>query len=243
VRALCSIPNPLLDRWRLPDGVQRSNLCYRVMRAILKVSMCAGWNVRVFNRHYEPAGDGAVYICNHQSFLDPILMSFALRRPMNYMARDTLFRLPAFGRMIASVNAYPVKRATADTGALKESMRRLKAGGQVAVFAEGTRTPDGRIGGLLPGVALLAQRAAQWTVPVVIEGAFECWPRSQALPLPGGIVVQYAPPIPQAQVRDMDAKQLVDHVRGIMIGMQTDIRKRLGKPALNYDNPIALKLR
>jgi 1-acyl-sn-glycerol-3-phosphate acyltransferase len=115
---------------------------------------------------------------------------------------------------------------------MKEAMRRLKDGGQVVVFAEGTRTIDGTIGPLLPGVAMLAQRAAQWTVPVVIDGAFECWPRTQALPSPGSIAVQYGQAISREQAGAMKAEELMAMVRGRMIEMQTALRRRVGRPAL-----------
>ena len=205
------------------------------MRRVFQVTMGAIWQVRVFNRHLEPARGGAVYISNHQSFLDPMLASMALRRPMNYMARDTLFRFPIFRQIIESLNAFPVRRGTADLTALKEALRRLKAGGQVVVFAEGTRTTDGRIGPMLPGVAMLAQRAAAWTVPVLIDGAFECWPRTAALPLPGSVVVQYGRPISQDQARAMEPGAFVESIRRQLIEIQTDVRRRVGRPALRYD--------
>lgn len=232
-----SHPNARLRGLRLPAGVQAPNPYYRFMRRLFQVCMSALWQVRVFGRHHEPAAGGAVYICNHQSFLDPMLMSFALRRPMNYMARETLFRLPGFRGLIRSLNAFPVRRAAADAAALKEAMRRLRSGGQVVVFAEGTRTRDGRIGPLLPGVAVLAQRAAEWTVPVVIDGAFEAWPRWRRLPRPGSVVVQYAPPIPQAEARTLGARAFVERVRETLIELQTDVRRRVGRPRLNYDRP------
>lgn len=230
-----SHPNPLLRGRRFGSGAPTPKLWYRLARRIFQVTMCAMWRVRVFNRHLEPASGGALYICNHQSYLDPMLMSFALRRPMSYMARASLFRMPGFRHVIESLNAFPVKRGAADTAALKEATRRLKAGGQLVVFAEGTRTTDGRIGPFLPGVAMLARRAAEWTIPVVIDGAFEAWPRSRALPGPGSVAVQYARPIPRDEARAAEPAALLDRVRGEMIAMQADIRRRVGRPALAYD--------
>lgn len=233
---LGSQPNPQLAGWTLSGGVvQQPNLWYRLMRRLFQVTMVALWQIRVFHRRVEPAYGGVVYISNHQSFLDPMLATLALRRPGNYMARDTLFRFPLFRQIIESLNAFPVRRATADLAALKEAMRRLKAGAQVVVFAEGTRTTDGRVGPLLPGVAILAQRAAEWTVPVLIDGAFEAWPRTSPLPLPGSVVVQYGTPISQADARAMSPEQLVERVRGELIAIQTDVRRRVGRPALRYD--------
>jgi len=230
-----SFPNPELSGLRLPEGVPAPTPLYSFARLGLQVLMPVAWDIRVFNRHYEPTRGSAVYICNHQSFLDPMLMSFALRLPMSYMARDTLFRLPGFRQLIVALNAFPVRRGTGDTGAMREAMRRLKAGRQVVIFAEGTRTADGRIGRFLPGVALLARRSAEWTVPVVIDGAYEAWPRTQKLPSPGKIVVQYAEPIRREQARKMDAETFINEVRNTIIEMQTDIRRRVSRPRLKYD--------
>ena len=231
-----SHPNPSLVGWGFEDGVQGPSLHYRLMRKLLQVTVSAFWKVRVFNRHLEPTRGGVVYICNHQSFLDPILMSFALCRPMNYMARDSLFRVPVLGAAIWSVNAFPVRRGTADTTAIKEAMRRVKKGGQVVLFAEGTRTRDGRIGEFLPGVALLARRVAEWTVPVLIDGAFEAWPRTQKLPSTGNVVVQYGAPLHREQVRKMKPRELIAEVRSRIIEIQTDVRKRAGRPDLDYSS-------
>jgi len=192
------------------------------------------WKARVFGRHNEPSEGGVVYISNHQSFLDPMLIGFGLVRPVNYMARSTLFDTPGLNQLMTSLNAFPLKRGTADTGALKEAMRRIKRGGQVLIFAEGTRTRDGRIAKLLPGVSLLAQRAADGIVPVVIDGAFEAWPRTNPLPGLGNIVVSFGQAIPREEVRKFKSDQMVEHVRRIMIRMQADVRRRLGRPALEY---------
>ena len=228
-----SHPNPQLERWKMPEG--GPNFPYRIMRRFFQVTVGMLGKVRVFNRHYEPASGSVVYISNHQSFLDPMLMSMALRRPMNYMARDTLFRSPVFRWMITTVNAFPVKRGTADLAAIKEAMRRLKAGGQVVIFAEGTRTRDGRIGRLFPGVSMLAQRLADWTVPVVIDGAFEAWPRTQRLPSPGNIVVQYGKPMPRAEVQNYSPEELMRLMHDRLVAIQSELRRRVGRPALTYE--------
>jgi len=234
--ALRSHPNPLLRSLVPPDGIESPEMYYRFMRRMCHVFIATWWKVRVFNRHYEPHAGGAVYVSNHQSFMDPMLVGMALRRPMNFMARDSLFRTPGFRHLIESLNTFPVKRGTADTKALKEAMRRLKAGKQVLVFPEGTRTRDGRIGPFLPGVAVPARRAAEWIVPVVIDGAFEAWPRTSILPRPGSVVVQYARPIPRAGARRLQPANLVRRVRDKIIEMQTEVRRRVGRPALNYDD-------
>ena len=235
MKAPASFPNPAMAEFHVPPDVPAPSPWYRFLRRICHVTFCAAWQVRVFGRRYEPASGAALYISNHQSFLDPVLVGLGLSRPVNYMARDSLFRFPLFKQLIESLNAFPVRRGHADVGALKEAMRRLRRGEQVLVFAEGTRTVDGRIGPLLPGVAMLARRAAEWTVPVVLDGAFEAWPRGRALPGPGSIVVRYGRCISRDEARGHKAEEFVRHVRARLIALQADVRRRVGRPALAYD--------
>lgn len=232
MKGLPSYPNPRLRPWRLPLGVPGPNLWYRFCRLGYRLLFPALYRLEVFNRHYEPASGSALYICNHQSFLDPPLMGLALTRPMNFMARESLFRIPVFGEWIRSQNAFPVKRASADTAAIKEALRRLRHGEQLVVFPEGTRTRDGRVGPFLPGVAMLARRAADWVVPVLIEGAFEVWPRTQPLPSLGHVVVAYCRPMHNDQVRRLGDAQFLTVVRGRIVTMQAEVRRRRGKPPL-----------
>ena len=236
MKALPSYPNPGLREWSLPPGVPGPNPWYRFWRVTLQLLAVVFWRVEVFNRHYEPTTGSALYLCNHQSFLDPPLMSLALRRTMNFMARDTLFHPPVFRQMILSLNAFPVRRGTADTGAIKEGLRRLKRGEQLVVFPEGTRTTDGRIGPFLPGVTVLARRAADWVVPTVIEGAFELFPRTRLLPALGPrIAVAYCRPFRRRDIDRLGPEGLLPAVRKRMIAMQADLRRRMGRGPLRYD--------
>lgn len=233
---LSSYPSAHINRLKLCWDVRPLSVWYRMAQRFLQVMMCSFWRVRVFNRRYEPPDGGVLYICNHQSYLDPPLAAFALQRPTHFMARESLFRNPLFRWLIESLNAFPVRRGTGDIAALKQALRRLKESRPLVVFPEGTRTLDGRIRRFRPGVALLAKRAAKWTVPVLIDGAYECWPRSDKLPGLGSVVVQYGRPISQSEAKKMSDQDFVDHVRRKLITIQADVRRRVGRPELTYDD-------
>ncbi len=234
MKGLPSYSNPHLNRWQLPEGVPGTNVWYRFWQWAYQMLATSVWRLQVFNRHLEPRTGSALYLSNHQSFLDPAIMSLALTRPMNFMARDSLFRFPVFGRWITSLKAFPVRRGVADTAAMKEGLRRLKRGGQLVVFPEGTRTRDGTIGPFLPGVALLARRAAEWVVPVTIDGAFEVWPRTDPLPWLGSLVVAYCEPLSRLDRRGMSDGEVLDVCRDRMIAMQKEIRQRRGLRPMPY---------
>jgi 1-acyl-sn-glycerol-3-phosphate acyltransferase len=168
---------------------------------------------RVFGTLRVPRHGGVLLVSNHQSFLDPVLATFALPRECSYMARATLFDSKWLGPVIKRLNAFPVKRGTADMGAIKETLRRLKQGKVVLAFPEGTRTVDGSIGPMRTGVVLLARKARVPIVPTLILGAYESWPRTAKLPRPRPILVAYANPIWPEEHRDWSDEECVEAVR------------------------------
>lgn len=189
---------------------------YRFARFCSQAALALYFHGRVFGlRHFPPTG-GVLLASNHQSFFDPIAVTCCLHREGNYMARDTLFKNPLFGRLIASLNSFPVKRGTGDVGAVKEILRRLRDGKVVLVFPEGTRTRDGSIGRINVNSMSMAKRAGAAVVPAVIDGAFEAWPRDHLLPRPRPIYVTYCEPITPAQVAEWSDERIAEVVLGRM---------------------------
>ena len=174
---------------------------------------------RVFGRQHVPPEGGVLLVCNHQSFLDPVLATLALDREAHYMARDSLFSNPLFRRLIESLNAFPIKRGTADMTAIKETLRRLKAGHLVVTFPEATRTRDGRLAEMASGVILLARKARVPIVPGMILGAFESWPRTSLLPKPHPVVIAYGEPLSPEQLKASDDDTCIRLVRERIIAL------------------------
>ncbi len=171
-----------------------------------------------------PRSGGVLLVCNHQSFLDPMLATLALPRQCSYMARDSLFRNGPFRRLIESLNAFPVRRGEADLRAIKEALRRLRDGYAVLIFPEGTRSASGQMGPIQPGVAMLAKRAGVPVVPMAIDGACDVWPRDRKLPRAGRVHVKYGRPFSAEQVAAMSPQELVDCCRQRIQGLLDELR-------------------
>ncbi len=208
---------------------------YRFCRHLCRLYFSLLHFGRIYNREIVPLDGPLLFVSNHQSFYDPMLVGYGLDREVDFMARDTLFTNPKFSKFIQSLNAFPVKRGEADLAAIKETLRRLKENHAVLLFPEGTRTEDGRISEFKPGLTLLARKANCPVVPVVIDGAFDAWPRTSKLPKPFfPIRVIYGQPFSPEEVKKFSPEEFVKAIHHRMIEMQNELRLKAGKPSYNY---------
>jgi 1-acyl-sn-glycerol-3-phosphate acyltransferase len=144
-------------------------------------SLTLTMSYRSSGRQQFPKCGPVLLIANHQSFIDPIFVALAARRPLTFLARKSLFRGGSFDRLIRSYGAIPIDRGFGKEG-IQSVVDTLRSGRPVLVFPEGERTRDGEIQPLKPGIVLLMERANVPVVPVGIAGAFEMWPRQRAVP-------------------------------------------------------------
>ena len=175
-------------------------------------------------------------VSNHQSFLDPIFVGSRPKRHICYLARDTLFNNWFFGPLIRTLYAIPVKRQHGDLGAMRKVIDVLKEGDGVCLFPEGTRTHDGRILPFQAGLGLLCRRGKASIVPVLIDGAYECWPRTQKLFKVGmPVTVHYGKAITAQEVKEMGDEKLAQHLTDTLRQMQNDSRIEKEIEPYNYE--------
>jgi 1-acyl-sn-glycerol-3-phosphate acyltransferase len=115
-----------------------------------------------------PRRGGLVVVANHGSHLDPPIIACALRRPVAFMAKEELFRVPLLGSVIRSCGAYPVARGASDRRAVRAACDRIAEGWATGVFLDGTRQEDGRVNHPHDGAAWLAARTGVPLLPVAI---------------------------------------------------------------------------
>jgi len=196
---------------------------------------CVLWfRIRVYGRENVPDKGPFILAGNHQSYLDPIFCGVALKRRLSFVARDSLFGNKYFAYLIYSLNAIPVKRDQADVSSVKKIISRLKEGCGVCLFPEATRTIDGKINDFKPGLGLLCRHSQATIVPVLIDGAFECWPRYKKIFSPGWVTVCYGEVITAEQAEDFGHEKLAKILTDKLRQMQKQCRLRQGKKPYNY---------
>jgi 1-acyl-sn-glycerol-3-phosphate acyltransferase len=171
------------------------NLSYRIGWNCFRVMYAVYFRWRVFNAERVPASGGVILASNHASFLDPPLVGSGLRRDINYLARDSLFRFPGVGALLRSWNAVPVDRDGGGAKGLKMILDRLLQGNGIILFPEGTRTKDGQLQPARSGIGLTVIKSAAPVVPVRVFGTFEAYGRKHTFPRPRRVMVKYGQPM------------------------------------------------
>lgn len=194
---------------------------WKIGRVFFQFIAVLMFHIRTFNRWNIPATGGALLVTNHQSFLDPWLIGIAIKRQIHYMARDSLFQGGLTQWMMESTNTFPIRRGRADSTAVREAIARLNKGYLVNIFPEATRTADGTIGPIAAGVAIIVHRSQAPVIPIVIDGAFEAWPRNQKFPSCKPIRILYGAPIGHAELAALSADEIAVRIRREMVDLQT----------------------
>jgi 1-acyl-sn-glycerol-3-phosphate acyltransferase len=166
-------------------------MTYRITRFLALLMCKILFRIKVYGRNHIPKQGGFILASNHVSYLDPISLAVACPRRISFMAKYELFRNPLFSRYLNLLEAFPLKRDSADITALKEAMRRLKNGGGLLLFPQGSRGFEEASPEPQPGVGFLASRAAVPVVPAYVKGTDKALPRGAKFIRPKNITVYF----------------------------------------------------
>jgi 1-acyl-sn-glycerol-3-phosphate acyltransferase len=132
------------------------------------------FRTRVVGRERVPRENGLLVVCNHISFADPPLLGAIMSRPVEFMTMAEMFRKPWMARLLHVIGCFPLDRARVDHGAVREAIRRLRAGRCVVIFPEGgiRLTQQSVLGGdpvFKPGAGSIALLAHAAVLPVIVR--------------------------------------------------------------------------
>jgi putative phosphoserine phosphatase/1-acylglycerol-3-phosphate O-acyltransferase len=174
----------------------------------------AGIDLRVQGEENLWARRPAVFIFNHQSGLDAILMLKLLRRDFTGVGKRELRRNPIFGPLFGAAGVVFVDRA--DTAkaidALRPAVEALRQGRSLVIAPEGTRSSTPRLGRFKKGAFHMAMQAGVPIVPVVFRNVLDALPKHALVVRPASIEAVVLPPIDTSGWR---AERLDDEIRSI----------------------------
>lgn len=181
---------------------------YRLTQFMVGSFARVWFRLRTEGRHNAPMDGPAVFVCNHESHLDPLLVGVFCPRIICYFARDTLFK-GLFGALIRSYDAIPVDQEGSALSGLRVTLGRVKLGDAVLVFPEGSRSYDGDLQEMRGGFITLLRRGKASLMPVGVDGCYEAMKIGTAFPRPRKIAIVYGQSIPHEEVAQMSDEELL----------------------------------
>lgn len=171
-----------------------------------------------FEVRYSPGFDRkrtSFFVCNHINIFDAFVIYSAIPQFVRGLELESHFKVPAYGWMMKRFGNVPVPVDNSPSG-YKTMVRRAKAaldsGVSLIVFAEGTRTLDGRVGPFKSGVFRLAQQFGYPVVPMSIVGSYEFNRKGSWMLNPSKITVYMHDTIETAGLGKQDVEELMKRV-------------------------------
>jgi 1-acyl-sn-glycerol-3-phosphate acyltransferase len=179
------------------------NRVYHFFQTCLRIVYPIYFRYQARGLEHVPKQGPALFVVNHQSFLDPIMVGLSLSRPVRFLARDTLYRAPLARAFLNKIYTIPLKRDAASSTTIRMAVSQLQQGFLVGIFPEGTRSSDGLIGTLKPGFIALVRRAEAPIIPVGIAGTGAAFPRGAWFVRPKTCRVVFGPPLDWRALADL----------------------------------------
>ncbi|MDH3847915.1 MAG: MFS transporter [Gammaproteobacteria bacterium] len=150
-----------------------------LMRFLAWILVNTIYRVRPSGTENIPEKGPAVVVCNHVSYMDPILLLASVRRPMRFVMYYKIFQLPLLRFLFQHAKAIPIASAKEDEQLMNEAFEKvdaeLEAGNIVCIFPEGGITSDGEIHRFRPGIEKVIARRPVPVIPVGLQNLWGSW--------------------------------------------------------------------
>lgn len=131
------------------------------------------YRIEIIGLEHFPKDKGVLLCANHIHNFDPPVVGITAPRPVVFMAKEEIFRVPILKTIVKKLNAFPVKRGMSDREALRKGIAVLKEGKVLGIFPEGTRSKTGELMKGMAGVGFFALRTDAVVVPCAIIGPYK----------------------------------------------------------------------
>lgn len=181
------------------------------------------WRVAVTGpRVAKPGPNGLILAPNHQSWVDPAVVQYAvLPRRITFLMTELFYDLPVLNWYFRLAGARRVREeGRPSVAGLRAARDALSEGEVVCIFPEGEITTTGRMGRGQRGVARLARRTGAPVVPIGIHGAIDVWSKLQRTITLASVRVRIGAPIVYDETPDREGEErftqrLMDAIRAL----------------------------
>ncbi len=150
-----------------------------LMRFLAWISINIVYRIRPSGLENIPKSGPAIVVCNHVSYMDPIILGGSVRRPMRFVMYYKIFQMPFLNFIFKNAKAIPIASAKEDPEIMKTAFDKVDAelaeGNVVCIFPEGALTRDGEIQRFRPGIEKILERRPVPVIPAALGRLWGSW--------------------------------------------------------------------
>ena len=189
---------------------------YWLVKAALTPLLRLFFRPTVTGAQHLPTTGAVILAGNHTTFVDNFIIPLVVPRRVTFLAKSDYFtgRGPKGWlqrQFFSGVGMIPIDRSggAASEAALRTGLRVLTDGGLLALYPEGTRSPDGRLYRGKTGVARMALEAGVPVIPVGLVGMSEIQPSGGGVPRIAKVEVRIGQPLDFSRYAGMEGDRFV----------------------------------
>jgi 1-acyl-sn-glycerol-3-phosphate acyltransferase len=145
-----------------------------LMRFLSWILVNVMYRIKVHGLENIPEHGPALIVCNHVSFMDPLVIGGSVRRPVRFVMDHNIFKIPVLNFIFRTARAIPIAPGHEDPAALQRAFDRIDAeladGEIVCIFPEGKLTKHGEMNEFKKGVEKILERRPVPVIPMALRG-------------------------------------------------------------------------
>lgn len=150
---------------------------------VTKLFLGIFYRVELINLQKVPIDGSAIICANHNTMLDMFFLGFKLKRWINWMAKEELFKNPIAAWTLRKLGTFSVKRGKGDVSSIKTALKLLEEGHVIGIFPFGTRINAANMNTarIKSGAAMLAVNSGTVIVPAAVQGNYKLFSRMKVI--------------------------------------------------------------
>lgn len=179
---------------------------------------CTGSKVTVEGLENIPKDQSVLFVSNHQSNFDIALLLGYLNKPIGFIAKIELTKLPIVPDWMEQMHCIFMDRSDRRQSlkAIKDGVEKLQNGHSLVIFPEGTRSKSSQVGEFKSGSLHLATKSGVPVIPVRIEGTYNILEANGNRIKPANVTLKVFPPVYPEKIGKTDAKELTNYLKEII---------------------------
>lgn len=211
------------------NPMAKYHAAHKVIRWAFRVVFAIGGiKCNVVGAEQIPTDTPVVFVSNHRSYLDILLLQTTANVPVGFVAKTELKKIPLLGFWMQDIGCVFIDRASIKSAvkSINDGVDHIKSGCSMTICPEGTRGHGEEMAAFKDGSLKLATKAKVPVVPAAIIGTDDCLENNSGLKLTkGSVTIAYGTPVLLGSLEDEDKKHLGAYTQRLVEQLYAENKK------------------